>query len=329
MAWQRRRSQLPAACTNACRMLLLVLAVLIAPASTPAGPHALGPPPKARKPPSAPAPASSVPVDGPTGTPEADTELAARINALVDQLPDTKTRNAARAGILAIGKDATPTLLTRFNDPDFTIRWEMANIQGDLRDDRAVTALVDNVLYDMDPHIRWRSIWALNEFPPATDQRTIGLLKEATTNVNWATRWNAAIGLSMFRVQECLPFLEKGITDENSWRRWEAINALGRIHDERSADFLGPVLLNSTDKRERSEAVLSLGKVGTPKAIDLLISVLEDADQGVRWRACMALGLAGDVRAIKHLERVRDNDSDPDVVRHATKALAAIASRRP
>ena len=44
------------------------------------------------------------------------------LEALVSRLLDAPARNAARASIVAIGRNATPYLLTRMKDPNFTIR---------------------------------------------------------------------------------------------------------------------------------------------------------------------------------------------------------------
>src|SRR5687767_12108494 len=78
--------------------------------------------------------------------PAAPTDVAARVSRLVDDLKDRERRKQARTEILALGHAATPTLVSRMRDPDFTVRWEMANIQGTLRDPQAVPGLVDNVL---------------------------------------------------------------------------------------------------------------------------------------------------------------------------------------
>lgn len=248
--------------------------------------------------------------------------LRKELETLVAQLADEAARNEARARIIAIGKDATPYLVMRMKDSDFTIRWELANVQGDIRDPRAVPALVENVLHDEDPHVRWRSLWALNEYPDDTE--TLRLLRRALDGDDTTARWNAAVGLSMFDAPDCLPAIHAGLSQPDEWRRWEAINALSRIHDASSAAHLKPLALRG-NVHERGEAVMSLGFVGGEQAVDILVAALGDPEQGVRWRACMQLGVIGDRRAVPALEALKLTETDPMVLDHLHRVLGELS----
>jgi len=255
-----------------------------------------------------------------------DADLRARVHALVDLLSQPDRRSEARAAIVALGREATPYLLERMRDPVFTIRWEMANVQGDIRDERARPALVDNVVRDSDPHVRWRSIWALNEMPESGDAETTRLLLEELRGADEGDRWNAAVGLSMFGSAAGLDLIHAGLRSEDSWRRWEAINALGRVHDERTPALLAEVLKTGTVK-ERSEAVLSLGRTERPQALEPLIAALADPAADVRWRAAMSLVGRSDPKLRPALERLQA-DEDAEVRRQAKRALDALVTAR-
>jgi hypothetical protein len=212
-------------------------------------------------------------------------------------------------------------------DPDFMIRWELANLQGDVRDERALPALGENVLRDVDPHVRWRSLWAIGEYPVELRGGLMDTFRAALRDAEPSTRWNAAIALSNFELPDGLSVLHEGFPTSVGFRRWEAINAFGRIHDERTVPLLASVLRDG-EVRHRSEAALSLGRIGTPPAVGALLGALGDASPDVRWRACMALADSTDERARPALESLLRAESDAEVRRQAERALARHATTR-
>jgi HEAT repeat protein len=283
--------------------------------------HARDQDPKSRKSPKAAAAAPpAIDAASEAATPTTAQPTPSGIEGLVARLLDKKARNEARKAIVAMGTEATPYLMTRMKDKDFTIRWEMANILGSLEDPRAVPALVENVLHDAEPHVRWRSLWALNEYP--SDTETLQLLRRALASSNEAEKWNAAVGLSMFKAPECLPIIHAGLTHSDPWRRWESVNALGRVHDASSVAHLAGVLKRA-GTRERTEAVMSLGGIGSAEAADVLVAALADPEPGVRWRACMQLGDIGGTRTRPALEKLRATETDPMVLKHLNRSLGA------
>lgn len=249
--------------------------------------------------------------------PAVQADVAERVDAIVAQLQNRETRDAARSTLRELGRPATPYLLRHLSDPDMTVRWETVSVLGTTVDDRALPALIDRALRDDNPHVRWRSLWALGRFE---DEQTIvdGFLEELSAT--GTTRWNAAVGLSVFERPEAVPVLHANLAHPDSWRRWEAINALGRVHDERSASALAP-LLSSEHVRDRNETVMSLGKIGGETAVELLLGALDDPAPSVRWRVCLALGRIGDPRAVPALQGLAKSETDSRVLEHAADAL--------
>jgi len=244
-----------------------------------------------------------------------------RVNTLIDKLKNKSDRQAARDEILAIGRAATPAMLKRMKDPDFTVRWEMVNIQGYMRDKAAIERVVERVVNDGDSHVRWRAMWALNQYPDTT--RAQELVRELSKSTDEVQRWNAFVGMSMFYMPECLPAIHKGLRHADSWRRWEAVNALARVNDENSAAGLRGVLASS-EKRHRREAINSLGMIPGDEAYNVLAGAVDDRDSGVRFRVCMALGKRGDRRAVKVLTERRAVEQDKQVLEHLAKALEKL-----
>ena len=165
----------------------------------------------------------------------------------------------------------------------------------------AIESVVERVVNDGDSHVRWRAMWALNQYPDTT--RAQELVRELSKSTDEVQRWNAFVGMSMFHMPECLPAIHKGLRHADSWRRWEAVNALARVNDENSAAGLRGVLASS-EKRHRREAINSLGMIPGDEAYNVLAGAVDDRDPGVRFRVCMALGKRGDRRAV-HTRRSR------------------------
>ena len=109
-----------------------------------------------------------------------------------------------------------------------------------------------------------------------------------------------------------------------------SIALLGRMGDANGLPALRDLIGRSTgDTRAnlttRSLAALSLGNLGSPAAMDTVISLLDDPTPPVRLAAAMALENHPDHRAFDALRRLT-GDTDPAVAEQATKALAKLGS---
>jgi len=80
--------------------------------------------------------------------------------------------------------------------------------------------------------------------------------------------------------------------------------------------------LNDKNRENRNKAASSLVKIGEPAGL-LLVDALHDDDWHVRWHAAEVLGEIGDIRAVKPLTDVL-NDENEDVRLSATRALEKI-----
>ena len=256
--------------------------------------------------------------------PRTDPEVAAHVESLIRDLRYPARRAEVRTALKEIGRPATPVLLKHAGDADYQVRWEIANAQGDIHDPRAIPQLVEFVLGDENPHVRWRSIWALREYPD--HQLALERLLAAHESEAETTRWNAAVGLSMFDDKSCLPTIHAGLGQPDDWRSWEAVNALSRVHDETSLTHLEP-FLSTGSERFRREAAVSMGLIGDSKATALLVRLLNDSDPQVRWRAAMSLGRIGDKKTADALRSRRLVETDDFVIEHLVKAIGRLSKR--
>jgi len=112
------------------------------------------------------------------------------------------------------------------------------------------------------------------------------------------------------------PLIRALLHDDNPHRRHAAARALGWIRQpgRAAALALARCLVDPAQPQPaREEAAESLAYVGTRETIMPLISVLRDPDVRIRFWAVFGLGGSchGDVRAIRALESVLDDDETP------------------
>ncbi|MEM1203655.1 MAG: HEAT repeat domain-containing protein [Acidobacteriota bacterium] len=264
---------------------------------------------------------------GPVGTaPSSAAESPAtegELPRLVEGLGgDRATRERVREQLLAHGADAVPHLTAKAEDPRFAVRWEVVNLLGYLESSSGIPTLVDRIGNDVDPHVRWRAMWALRRIPDPEGREALA----ARCAGEGTPAWNACVGLSLFEDPRALPRLLTGLGHVNGWIRWEAVDSLGRVHDGETSTHLIP-LLEDPEPRVRQEAALSLAQIGDATAVTALVAALEAPSPEVRWRAAMGLGRCGDRSVLRPLEARLEAESDPQTRRHLAGAIDRLRSR--
>jgi len=209
----------------------------------------------------------------------------------------------------------------------------MVNVLGNLASDApedfrpAIPALVARALADVNPHPRWRSLWALGAFPETLImEEVVPRLREGLKSKDDRVAWNAVVAMAFFGQEEVAPLLNQGLTSPDSFRRWEAVYCLGMVHNEDSV----PLLLNivsdpNEDLRLRQEAINTLGKIGDIRALPVLLDALKDPEPGIRWRAAMALARIGDPSAIPAIEEALAQEEDAFVIEQMKEALERLS----
>jgi HEAT repeat protein len=129
--------------------------------------------------------------------------------------------------------------------------------------------------------------------------------------------------LNLTQSEKAIPELVKALNDEDSYVRWRAADALGKIGSDAAINELVKAL-NDEDSYVRWRAADALGKIGSDAAINELVKALNDEDSYVRWRAADALGKIGSDAAINELVKAL-NDEDSYVRWRAADALVKLA----
>jgi hypothetical protein len=131
---------------------------------------------------------------------------------------------------------------------------------------------------------------------------------------------DAAIrAMGVWGTTDNVPSLLKLLEQVDRGTRMSAMEALGRIPDERSAKALAKWVV---DTSSRNKAAMALKRMG-PVAEDAVIGLLADGDHQVRYQACNILGEIGGAKSIEAIAKRLETDQ------HVwSRAAAEIALRK-
>ncbi len=234
-----------------------------------------------------------------------------------------QARAQARLTLLAQGPGVIAALSEWAGDPRFALRWEIVDLLGQLADPAGVEILLQRIEEDPNPHVRWRAMWALKRIKDG------GLpdLLLSRARATGRRGWNAAVAFSLFADPRALPFLLPGLESEDSWVRWEAVDALGRVHDGQTSGRIGALLLRESSVKVRQEAVLSLAQIGDEEAVAVLARSLSDPSPEVRWRAAMGLARHGGEIYRKAVEESLAREGHPEARKYFLRALGRWSTK--
>jgi HEAT repeat protein len=212
-------------------------------------------------------------------------------------------------------KDEIEIQIDLLKDPDWAVRREAVITLGEMGDERCVEPLV-KALQDGDWQVREVAIEALGMVgSPAVDP----LIKLTRS---WDHRKSALRALGKIKDERVLdPLIHQLRSDEFAEDATDALVDIGSPAVEKLVSVLG-----DKDENTRKQAVIALGRIQDPAALDPLIEKLKDKDWFTRLTAAAALEKIGDERgrdAIKPLLK----DSDTVVKMRVERILAAWKKR--
>ena len=248
----------------------------------------------------------------------ASDELADQVAA---QLADEKTRSGdAAPGPVVLEeeklKDEIDIQIDLLKDPDWVVRREAAITLGEMGDERCAEPLC-RALYDGDWQVREVAIDALGQIGSPSVEKLIKLLRD------WDVRKYAIIALGKIRDERVLdPLMQQLRNEEFKEYATSALVEVGQPAVPRLIEAL-----KDKDDNVRKQAVVALGRIKLPEAVDSLIAMLSDKDWYTRLTAAAALEAIGDERgrdAIKPL--MKDQDL---VVRMRVERILAKWKKQP
>ncbi|MFA6226735.1 MAG: HEAT repeat domain-containing protein [Methanoregula sp.] len=185
--------------------------------------------------------------------------------------PQIQYEAAEALGNLGDEKAVGPLIAT-LQYPDDDVRWKAAIALGEIGNPDAIAPLI-SLLSDEDRYVRSRAAHALSMIgEPAVPPPLIHALKRADPGV----RWGAALALGKIKKTLAVEPLILALADEQVMVRAEAA-AIG-------TPALGPLLgfLKGARGETRIEVMTALGELKNADAIEPLVQLLENADDGER-----------------------------------------------
>jgi HEAT repeat protein len=99
------------------------------------------------------------------------------------------------------------------------------------------------------------------------------------------------------------------------------LKGIFKPHEPNFEELCNDIKLGGWELKKR--AIIALGNLGDPRAVDLLIAVLKGSGADHRWEATKALGKIGDMRAIEPLGAILENPNSASI--SAQEALDALS----
>ena len=216
-----------------------------------------------------------------------------RLGAVEAARRQTKSKRAvarAEAGEF-LGESGSPEavrdLVQLLQDPDAKVRWAAARGLGRLGHPSAVPALLSSIEGNL----------------PVPVDVVAGAVAE---------------------IRECpVPLLREGLASPSVPTRALTVELLGRFQALVAADEVIDLLHNDPSVEVRARAARSLGRMGSPRAVQPLLACVEDGPVAIRAQAIWALGEMGALEAIPVL-RTTLMGSSHHLAELAADALAAM-----
>lgn len=286
--------------------------------------------------------------------------LQEQVKTLVKTIEDTdydKARTAAMALMVLPQSYTASPLLKLLKDNNPQVKQHAVWALGFCGDD-TLSANIESLLKDKNTAVRREAVLALKRL--RASQSVPALIEALKTETDQGVKYDIARTLGTLGDRGAVFPLSNVFTKEKGWYvRSGCVEALGLIGSDTAMNTLAKILV--TDAGEdavwtRTKAAWALAAIG-PKAVPLLISALNDKEEGTRRRAGWALvkigtpavkALISSLREINKYTRERAaqtlgwigdesavtsliwalKDKEPSVVSSAAWALGRIGSPR-
>jgi HEAT repeat protein len=188
----------------------------------------------------------------------------------------------AAEALSKIGDPAVEPLIAVLQHPDEDVRWKAAIALGEIGNTDAIEPLIA-LLRDDDRFVRSRAAHALGMIGEPAVNRLIEILHGGDGD----SRWGAVMALGQSRDPRAVEPLIVALADTHGDVRAEAAAALAAI----GRPAVEPLIrfLKYTHGAARAEVVTALGELHDAEAIEPLVQILENADEGERRAVAEAL----------------------------------------
>ncbi len=208
----------------------------------------------------------------------------------------------AAEALSKIGNPAVGPLIAALQYPDDDVRWKAAIALGEIGNPDAVAPLIV-LLSDADRFVRSRAAHALSMI----GEPAVPSLIAALSNSDPGVRWGSALALGKIKNPLAVEPLILALADEQVMVRAEAASALASIGTPALAPLLG--FLKSARGEPRVEVMTAIGELKNADAIEPLVQLLENADEGERQAIADALDAILIPTVEPMIRRIRDGNT--------------------
>ncbi len=212
------------------------------------------------------------------------------------------------------------------SDPFWAVQQESAKALGAIGTEEALRTLIA-CRQVKHPKARRGVAKALGEF--RTEIAAEALLPMLTRDESYFVEAEAARSLGKTKSPKAYNALTSAYRTKASYReviRCFALEGLGELKDQRSLPILIEATKYGQHMRVREAAIKALGRFGVKnqEVSDRIIELLKDSNLFVRKAAISALEELREPSSVEHLERVVEEDAQPEVQSSARRAVHVI-----
>ncbi|HAG51361.1 MAG TPA: hypothetical protein DCL42_08495 [Deltaproteobacteria bacterium] len=202
-------------------------------------------------------------------------------------------------GITSMSMDE---LRKKINSPDEEVRREAVEALINMPFSKELLLLIKRAMADMSWRVRKSAVDITATFKDdSAISSIVQLMTELLHSEDNAGLRNSAVEGLIRLGSKAVPYLIKNITDSDHDVRKFIVDILGDIYSDKNIDTVTKdnivnALIGAakdTDENVRLSAVEGLGKVGSSKAVDMLVEILKTGDVALKFTALEALGGIG------------------------------------
>ncbi len=255
--------------------------------------------------------------------------------------------------LVEIREAAVKALIGLLSDPERDIRIFAAEALGKIGDPIAVAPLTACLGRD-DREVRIKCVEALSSFREAAfpslaaglaienselrddifsvlglcGRPAESILIDQLENGNADIRRRALRTLGIIKDPGCFERLAESLHDDDPGIRDMAAWALGELEDPRAIAPLVQILGDGNLDAKYTQAAWALAKFKRPDITAIVIPLLHNEVDVVRWKAALALGLFRDDSAVPHLIEALNAEAEDEVRRRIIMTLGDIGDSR-
>jgi len=193
----------------------------------------------------------------------------------------------AAESLLQMGNNSgVPVLRAILNDHSQGNARPMAAVALGYAQDSSVVPVLRQALTDDNIDVRLGAAAALTHY---NDPGGIAYMRGAIHDQDQVTRRHAAQLFDDIAFDAGHPILVEALASPDSEVQLAAVKTMGTAGGEPEVELLGTMLRNTKDSITRADIAWSLGRIGSPNGIMMLLAMVQDRDSTVRYTAADGL----------------------------------------